>query len=201
MAPSSARAKIQAMRHEQARRERRQRTILIGTGTLAVLLIAAIVVWAIARAGTSPTAIPGLISYQNLSRNHVDGPVTYAQTPPAGGEHSPIWLNCGIYTQPVPNENAVHSLEHGAIWITYQPNLPPTQLAVLRNDVAHQPYGLLSPYPGLPTPIVATVWGVQLKLTDANDPRLKEFITQHADASKAPEPHGECTGGTGTPTN
>ena len=199
MASSSARAKVQAMRRDEARRARRQRVVLIGTGAVAVLLIAAVVVWAITRGRAAPSAMTGLVTYQNLSRNHVQGPVTYAQTPPAGGEHSPVWLNCGIYDQPVPNENAVHSLEHGAIWITYRPDLPPSQVAVLRGDVRNQPYGLLSPYPGLPAPVVATVWGVQLKLQSANDPRLKNFIADHADASSAPEPRGECTGGVGTP--
>ena len=200
MSRNSARAKVEAMRREQARRARKQRLIYIGTGAVVVVLIAALVVWAVLRGrSTASAAETGLVTYSNLSRNHVNGKVTYPQTPPVGGDHSPIWLNCGIYGQPVPNENAVHSLEHGAIWITYQPSLPADQVAVLKNDVRNQPYGLLSPYPGIPTPVVATVWGVQLKLQSANDPRLLSFINEYADASKAPEPKGECTGGTGTP--
>ena len=200
MSRNSARAKVEAMRREQARRARKQRLIYIGTGAVVVVLIAALVVWAVLRGrSTASAAETGLVTYSNLSRNHVNGKVTYPQTPPVGGDHSPIWLNCGIYDQPVPNENAVHSLEHGAIWITYQPSLPADQVAVLKNDVRNQPYGLLSPYPGIPTPVVATVWGVQLKLQSANDPRLLSFINEYADGSKAPEPQGECTGGTGTP--
>ncbi|HET9972943.1 MAG TPA: DUF3105 domain-containing protein [Streptosporangiaceae bacterium] len=38
-------------------------------------------------------------------------------------------MNCGIYDQPVPNERAVHNMEHGAIWITYQPSLPQAQVS------------------------------------------------------------------------
>jgi hypothetical protein len=72
-------------------------------------------------------------------------------------------------------------------------------VAVLQADVRGQPYGLLSPYPGLPSAVVATVWGTQLKLDSATDPRVKLFITTYADGMKAPEPGGECTGGTGTP--
>src|SRR5690606_33576299 len=50
--------------------------------------------------------ISGIQHFPNLSVNHVEGRVTYAQTPPVGGEHNPVWLNCGIYDQPVRNENA-----------------------------------------------------------------------------------------------
>ena len=37
----------------------------------------------------------------------------YPQSPPVGGPHSDRWLACGVYTKPVPKENAVHSIEHG----------------------------------------------------------------------------------------
>ena len=60
-------------------------------------------------------------SYSNLSRNHTKEPVDYPQTPPVGGPHNPIWQNCGFYSKPVRNEHAVHSMEHGAVWITYSP--------------------------------------------------------------------------------
>ncbi len=55
---------------------------------------------------------------------HLEEPVTYTENPPVGGVHNPVWQNCGYYAAPIPNETAVHSLEHGAIWITYQPDLP-----------------------------------------------------------------------------
>ena len=200
MSRNSARAKVEAMRREQARRARNQRLILVASGLVAVALIASLVTWAVVRGrSTASAAGTGVVTYANLSRNHVEGKVSYPQTPPAGGDHAAAWLNCGIYDQAVPNENAVHSLEHGAIWITYQPSLPAAQVATLEKDVRNQPYGLLSPYPGLPDPVVATVWGVQLRLQSADDPRLASFIDKYADATQAPEPKGECTGGTGTP--
>jgi hypothetical protein len=144
-------------------------------------------------------ALTGLQTYTGLARDHVAGTVVYPQTPPVGGKHSAIWQNCGVYSAPVHNENAVHSLEHGAMWITYRPDLPASQIATIAGDLSGQPYGLVSPYPGLPSPIVATAWGVQLKLNSASDPRLKSFINTYKSGSLAPEPGGECTGGTGTP--
>jgi hypothetical protein len=147
-----------------------------------------------------PTPPPqGVATFANLSREHVTGPVTYPQTPPVGGPHAPVWQNCGIYTQPVANENAVHSLEHGAVWITYQPSLPAGQVSQLRTVARGQPYVLLSPYPDLPTPVVASAWGVQLRLADASDPRLAQFIAAYQRGPQTPEPDAPCTGGTGHP--
>jgi hypothetical protein len=199
MARNNARARLAEIRKKEAARARRRRLIGIGSGAAVLVVVALIISWAVTHTTVQSSAASSLVTYPGLARDHVTGSVTYQQTPPAGGPHSPVWQNCGIYTSPVPNENAVHSLEHGAIWITYRPDLPTNQVSDLRTDVTGQPYGLLSPYPGLPAPVVATVWGIQLKLQSATDPQLKTFINQYADASKAPEPRGECTGGIGTP--
>ena len=84
-----------------------------------------------------------------LPHRHVSGPVQYSVTPPVGGDHNATWMNCGIYTQPVPRERAVHNLEHGAVWITYQPSLPQSEVSQLRAFVGKQakvsPGGTLPP--------------------------------------------------------
>ncbi|HET9655733.1 MAG TPA: DUF3105 domain-containing protein [Kineosporiaceae bacterium] len=193
-------ARVEAIRRQQQRADRRRTTIWVSATAALVVLLAGAVAWVILTGRNAPSqALTGLVTYANLSRDHVEGTVTYAQTPPAGGKHSAVWQNCGVYTSPIANEAAVHSLEHGATWITYRPDLPADQVKVLQDDVRGQPYGLLSPYPGLPDAVVATAWGTQLKLSSATDPRLKLFITTYGDGMKAPEPGGECTGGTGTP--
>ncbi|PKQ23305.1 MAG: hypothetical protein CVT65_08915 [Actinobacteria bacterium HGW-Actinobacteria-5] len=202
MAQQPSRDSRRTALREAARREeqrQRRRTLLIwGLVGLSVVVIASITV-VLSRPGVQAAAPSSAITYPGLSRGHVSGTVSYAQTPPAGGDHAEVWQNCGIYTDPVPNEAAVHSLEHGAIWITYQPDLPTDQVMALQDAVRNQPYGLLSPYPADPSPVVATVWGVQLRLDSATDPRLSAFIAEYADATKAPEPQGECTGGVGNP--
>ena len=153
-----------------------------------------------ASSGASSDQIPGVVTYSNLPHYHTTGKVTYFQNPPAGGPHNPVWLNCGIYIAPVPNENAVHSLEHGAVWITYQPTLPSTQVAHLHVLVSGHSYIILSPYDGLPVPVVATAWGVQLKVTSANDPRLPQFISKYEQGPQAPERGSPCSGGVGSPS-
>jgi hypothetical protein len=148
---------------------------------------------------------------QALGHTHVTGPVTYSLTPPAGGDHNAEWMNCGVYDKPVPNERAVHNLEHGAVWITYQPSLPQSEVTQLRAFFGRQtvlsPAGAsgsryvdLTPYPGLPAPIVVSSWGFQLRLTSPADPRLQEFVTRFRVSQKySPEYGAPCTGGTGTP--
>jgi hypothetical protein len=147
--------------------------------------------------GGSPAGdIAGVQTFSGLSRDHTDSTVAYAQTPPVGGAHNPVWQNCGVYSQPVQNEHAVHSLEHGAVWITYRPDLPADQVQKLRDLVQNRSYTLLSPYPGLPKPVVASAWGVQLQLDSADDARLPQFIAKYAQGPQTPEPGAACSGGT-----
>jgi uncharacterized protein DUF3105 len=153
--------------------------------------------------GTAPTTLAPDMSeiqtFTGLTRLHVAGPVQYAQTPPVGGDHAPVWQNCGFYREPVASEMAVHSLEHGAVWVTYSPDLPAAQLDILRDLAADQTYVLVSPYPGLPTPVVASAWGRQLRLPSAGDRRLREFVNRYRGSSDAPEPGAPCSGAAGTP--
>ena len=147
---------------------------------------------------TAPV-IEGLQQFRDLSQEHTTEAVTYAQTPPVGGKHHDQWLNCGVYTESLQNELAVHSLEHGAVWITYQPTLPADQIATLQALTKAGDYRLLSPYPGLPSPIVVSAWGLQVKLENADDSRLATFINAYANRPDGPEYGAPCTGGVGEP--
>jgi Protein of unknown function (DUF3105) len=137
-------------------------------------------------------------SYSNLSRNHTKEPVDYPQTPPVGGPHNPIWQNCGFYSKPVRNEYAVHSMEHGAVWITYSPDLPKDQVEKIKS-LTQKSYVLASPYPGLPASVVASAWGKQLRLNSTSDPRLEQFVSTYSQGPQNPEPGAPCTGGVGSP--
>ncbi|HEY7834914.1 MAG TPA: DUF3105 domain-containing protein [Ktedonobacterales bacterium] len=190
---------------QQARAQQLRRIGWVSGGVVALGVVVYLIVHAIVTAPTAlppaPASIPGVVTYSNLSRNHVQGHVNYPQTPPVGGDHNPVWLNCGIYTQPVPNENAVHSLEHGAVWITYQPNLVAADVTRLQNLVRGHDYVILSPYDGPPSPVVASAWGLQLKVNSASDPRIAQFISKYAQGPQTPEPGAPCSGGTGTPAS
>lgn len=193
-------ASVRLSEHELRRRSnagRRDRTgwwLLGGAALISVILIAVTL-----RPTSQIALIDGVIQYDNLPRGHSSSPQVYQQVPPVGGIHDPTWLNCGIYDQPVRNENAVHSMEHGAVWITYQPSLAADVMQYLRSLVSGHVAVILSPYPNLPKPVVASAWGLQLQLDDPNDPRLSLFISRYEDGPQTPEPGALCTSGTGTP--
>jgi hypothetical protein len=157
--------------------------------------------------GSSPPDRPSIDGLQVFKEDpkprHTTDRVTYDHTPPAGGPHWPAeagvakgvrgWLRCGVYDEPVPNEFAVHSEEHGAVWLTYLPGEDPTRLAALAmgND-----YVLISPYPGQPGKYMASTWGARLAVDAPDDPRLKEFVDAYAGGGQGGEKGADCAHGT-----
>ena len=201
------RARIEEMRIQQRRAERRRTLLIVGPAVLLVVVLVSVVGVLIFQEAqrqdeldqAAKQPIQGVQSFDKLSRNHVETPVTYPQTPPVGGDHNPVWLNCGVYPAPVANENGVHALEHGAVWVTYQPSLPAAQVETLKKLVKANSYAVLSPYEGIKSPVVASAWGKQLALPSADDPRLAVFMRTYLQGPQTPEPGAPCTGGTGTP--
>jgi len=172
----------------------------IGIGVVAVVLLAIVVT--IALPGQTPAVgIPdGTETVAVASRAHVEGEIAYDDVVPAGGSHNPVWLNCGVYDAAVPKENAVHSLEHGAVWITYQPGIDAGQLDTLRGIAGDFRKVIVSPVAEQDSPVMATAWGYRLKLTDAGDSRLHQFVNEFDGDRHAPEPGAACSGGVGEPT-
>jgi len=144
---------------------------------------------------------PGDVESFNVGQagQHTEANVDYDQTPPAGGDHNPVWQNQGFYTEPIRDETAVHTLEHGGVWITYQPDLPQAQKDQIRELVDGQTCTLASPFPDLSSPVVASAWGKQLTLESADSPELERFVQAFRQGPQTPEPGATCTGGVGAP--
>ena len=139
--------------------------------------------------------IKGVVYKQEPNHTHVSKPVIYDASPPVGGDHSQIWADCSgtVYPNAIANENAVHALEHGAVWITYNPSLPADQVATLRKLVDGQDRMLMSPYPDLDSAVSLQSWGYQLKVADAADPRITQFIdTLRYNSKTTPEYGAQC---------
>jgi hypothetical protein len=159
--------------------------------------------WAPSESNPDPsTAIPGIFvgdeeTYK--SGVHVDSPtrVAYDRFPPIGGPHDSVWADCNgvVYPVAVRNENMVHTLEHGAIWIAYNPETTSAdELATLRELVEGQTYISMSPYPNLETKISLQAWRHQLALDSVTDERIAQFITAlKRNLTNVPEPNGTCS--------
>ena len=191
--------------HKREARAKRNRRIGIGAAILGAVAVASVVIISVVltprpanyTAGNEGAAVNGVETFEN-SATHVEGAVEYGQAPPAGGDHNQVWLNCGAYSQPVPNENAVHSMEHGAVWVTYDPNLSDEQLTELRAKLPST-YVVLSPFESLPAPIVLSGWNAQLQIDDAGDDRIGAFFEEYWRGQNAPEPGAPCTGALDAP--
>ena len=115
---------------------------------------------------------------------HFDGPTC---VPPNGGPKCGPWP-AGVFGQPVPDGNAVHSLEHGLVWITYNPGLVSGEAIDILEDIAgdFRRDVILSPRPQNSMAVAAVSWGRVLRLEAPDEQLLKDFIRANRDRS--PEP-------------
>jgi hypothetical protein len=201
--------KVAALKKQQARQKRNRILGISAASVLAVGVVVLIIAFVVASArppiidpDRDPEAISveGVQEFDDVTSTHVDGQTVdyeanYGMNPPAGGEHWSQWLNCGVYDEPQQNENAVHVLEHGGIWTTYNPDeVKGEDLQKLRDSLPST-YSLLSPYPDLPAPVVMSGWGVQVQLDGVEDERISQFLNKYWQAPTVPEPGALCTNG------
>ncbi|MCE2532382.1 MAG: DUF3105 domain-containing protein [Acidimicrobiia bacterium] len=150
--------------------------------------------------GDAPEGVEGAVVVPVTSNEHVRYDVEYPTSPPAGGPHLGIWLNCGFYTVPVLDELAVHSLEHGVVWVTYRSDVGAATLGELQALAAQSSHILASPYEDQSSPLVLSAWARQLHLDSIQDPRFDQFLDVYLfDGPTAPEPGAACSGAVGVP--
>ncbi|WP_030060843.1 MULTISPECIES: DUF3105 domain-containing protein [Streptomyces] len=199
------RARIAELRAAEQRRDRRNK--IVASVAAGVLVIGAIATgtWVVMdqnqqkkdKEAAANADIPGVKTFGDLTRNHVKEKVSYPMTPPVGGDHNAVWLDCmgHVYDQPVENERAVHSLEHGAVWVTYNGKATPEDIKTLSDKVKTTPYSLMSPYPDEQGTITLNAWSTQLIVDSASDPRVNQFFTKYVQGKQTQEPGASCTMG------
>ncbi|GAB3686854.1 DUF3105 domain-containing protein [Nocardiopsis oceani] len=190
------RARAAALREEQRKKERRAKALKITGISVAAAAVLGILATAIFMEFRDRN-IAGVEEYEVGDYTHVDPPqsVDYDQSPPVGGQHWPMWQNCDVYSEPVTPELAVHSLEHGAVWITYDPELPAEEVQALEDFYNPGDYLVISPYEDeMPAPIVASSWGRQITAETADDEDLGRFVQLYERGNDVPEPGASCSG-------
>ncbi|MDQ0747996.1 hypothetical protein QF034_002227 [Streptomyces africanus] len=211
---TARKARIEEMRRAEQARERRNRLLTIGASVVIVcgLVVGGVVlVRSQSDGGGSDTAATdtsgkgkfvtgkdGVKTWEGkLSRNHVTKAVKYASEPPVGGDHNQVWMNCNgdVYTKELDNTNAVHSLEHGAVWVTYNADAKKADVDALAAKVKKTPYTLMSPMDDQKDPIMLSAWGHQRTVTGASDPNVDTFFEKFVQGEQTPEPGAACTNG------
>jgi hypothetical protein len=212
---AARKARIEEMRRAEQSRERRGRIVKIAASAV---VVAGLVVGGVAvvhaqsgkkdssasdskssASGHFVAGADGVSTWKGtLGRTHVTGTVNYPMHPPVGGNHNPVWLNCNgnVYTKAVKDENAVHALEHGAVWVTYNKKASAADVKALATKVKATPYSLMSPYDSQKDPIMLSAWGHQRTVKSASDPDVNTFFEKFVQGSQTPEPGASCTGGT-----
>ncbi|MEV8312821.1 DUF3105 domain-containing protein [Streptomyces sp. NPDC059900] len=208
---ASRKARIEEMRKAERARDRRGRIITI---TLSTVVVAALVVGGVIlfqKGDDSDTASDGnsaptfkttadgekVWDAKKLGRTHVTKDVSYSMTPPVGGDHDQVWMNCNgdVYKDEIPERHAVHSLEHGAVWVTYNDKAKPADLKKLEQKVKQTPYSLMSPVKDQKDPVMLSAWGHQRTVTGADDKKVGSFFSTYVQGKQTPEPGAACTGG------
>lgn len=176
---------------EQARRAAARRRA-IRTALLAAVL-AALTLWFFTRGG-APDSFGGHevqeVSAEGVNQ-HTEGQVDYEITPPVSGEHAPQPAPCGIHGEPISNEIQVHSLEHGAVGIQYQPELDPEEIERIEAIVSdYDSHVFSAPYPGLDTPLAVSSWGRLMELDEVDETAIGAYIEEFA--GNGPERNQPC---------
>ncbi|MCC5475874.1 DUF3105 domain-containing protein [Streptomyces sp. NPDC059680] len=213
---AARKARIEEMRRAERSRERRNRALTIAAS---VVVVAGLVVGGVVLvnsqsdnkknsaddsktssgdSGHWTTGKDGVQTWSGkLPRTHVTAKVSYPMHPPVGGNHNPIWATCDgtVYTKPLRDENAVHSLEHGAVWVTYTSKAKKADVDALAAKVKKTSFSLMSPYENQAAPLILSAWGHQVAVKSADDPEVNKFFKAYVQGPQTPEPGAACTSG------
>ena len=175
------------------RRKKTNKLYLVASVVIAVLVISSFAFASFSGGGGSSETgdasgyVSGVgIEVEIEGSTHVEEgeTISYTTSPPASGNHWPVPAPCGFYTDPIPDERAVHNMEHGNIVVSY--NLPAEEdVSALRdavNDIGlNRVWGVSRPYSGIePGQIVLNTWGVMDSFSGVDKDRIGTFFETYS---------------------
>ncbi|HUO46737.1 MAG TPA: DUF3105 domain-containing protein [Acidimicrobiia bacterium] len=167
-------------RREEAKAAEKRRRFIIGT-LITVALVGAVVFFA---TRPPPAALANVETFPDQGAQHIDpsGPAPdYNSIPATSGPHAPTPASCGVYREDVADVFTVHTLEHGAIVIRYEPSITAEDRAVLEDFARDAPsHVLVAPREGLEAPIALTAWTKRLLLDTADRDAISAFWDLYA---------------------
>jgi hypothetical protein len=173
-------ARRRAKAEEQARRLKAERRRKLVTRTALLAGLGAVVWVLFLRPTSGPTEIEGhqVLSFRNFGSNeHTGSPVNYESSPAVSGPHASNW-RCGVFAEPLPDENQVHNLEHGAVGLLYRPDdVALEDIRTMESMVTEKgDHMFSSPYPEMETAIAVTGWSRMMRLDEFDESAIRKFI-------------------------
>lgn len=189
---SSTRSKTR-QRREQKQAASRSRTLMIGGGIVAIVVVIVAVLLAI-RSSQLPdvdmnAVADNSVSFPILGQTHIpEGSPrpNYNSNPPTSGDHYVYTIPAGVYDQTPPDENLVHNLEHGHIWLSYRDADDAETISALVTIQEQFPNWVVVTYrPENDSRIAVASWGRLLSLEEPDEDQILAFILRYR--NKAPE--------------
>lgn len=105
----------------------------------------------------------------------------YETFPATSGPHAGTWAPCGIYAEEVPEVFSVHSMEHGAVTVHYDPALPVGDIERIRQAARELgSHVVVTPRSALTEPVVLTAWTVMARLGDVDTQAITDFWNEYS---------------------
>lgn len=124
------------------------------------------------------------VSHEIQGREHIANGSEhppYNSNPPSSGWHYVEPARGGFYRNPIPDENVIHSLEHGDIWISYRKYISEEAKSILE-EFAGQ-YVVVSPREENEADISLVSWGrtdsFDVEEGVVDEQRIKDFIIRY----------------------
>jgi len=139
------------------------------------------------------SSVEGVQEFDIVGENHIPQGTSgsgYNSNPPSSGPHWASPAEKGIYEQPIPDETALHNLEHGHIWIAYDPSIGDEVKSKLSEIVESDGWKIImSPREGNDAKIALVGWGRVLNMDEPDYEKVKEFIRLYRNrgTEKTPE--------------
>jgi hypothetical protein len=188
----SRKTRLKERKAKQQQQSQNQQMMVIAGIVAVAIIIAAIAFYSRQQsplADVDLSAVPDAsVEYPTQGRDHIevgDPHDPYNSNPPTSGPHASP-LRTDTYTRQYPDENLIHNLEHGHIWLSYQDEGDSETIDLLRSIQSQFPSSVIVTFrPNNDARIAVAAWQRLLKLEEPDENQIMAFISRYRD--KAPE--------------
>lgn len=133
------------------------------------------------------------VAHEDHGREHVETKTYGGEEPPTSGDHANA-LPWGVYQDEVDDVNTIHNLEHGGVYISYRPDVPPEHIERIK-ALFFEPYVkkdfkptkvVMAPRAKNKAPIIISSWLRSQSFEQYNEQAMIEYYKSNA--GKSPEP-------------